>query len=277
MDILALVIVATISLLASAMTLFTGFGLATLLLPVFAIFIDPATAVAAVAVVHLANTLSRLALVGKHADRAVVLRFGLPAIAGAVLGALALDLAATITDRLGPVASYTLFDRALVITPIKLTLGLLIVAFGIAEVRGLDKLAIPRRWMPAGGLISGFFGGLSGHQGALRSAFLLRAGLDRDAFVGTSSVCSVLVDLTRLAVYALSLPALARLTGSKFASPSPDAQPLPWTLIATGCIAAIIGAVVGARLVKKVRLEGLRVVVGGLLAVTGAALALGVV
>ncbi len=257
------------------MTLFTGFGLATLLLPVFAVFIDPATAVAAVAVVHLANTLSRLALVGRHADRSVVLRFGLPAIAGAVLGALALDAVATLTDRFGPVAAYTLFDRARTITPLGLVLGLLIVAFGVAEVRGLDKLEIPRKWMPLGGIASGFFGGLSGHQGALRSAFLLRAGLDRDAFVGTSSVCSVLVDLTRLAVYALSLPTLARLTGSKFASASPDAEPLPWALISTGCIAAIAGAVLGARLVKKVRIEGLRVVVGVLLTLTGAALALG--
>ena len=32
---------------------------------------------------------------------------------------------------------------------------------------------------------SGFFGGLSGMQGALRSAFLARAGLSKEAFVAS--------------------------------------------------------------------------------------------
>ena len=60
---------------------------------------------------------------------------------------------------------------------------------------GKDKL-------PLGGILSGFFGGLSGHQGALRSAFLIKAGLSKESFIVTGIVVSMFIDFTRLSVYA---------------------------------------------------------------------------
>jgi len=53
------------------------------------------------------------------------------------------------------------------------------------ELRGGKKMAISPVWLPLGGVVSGFFGGLSGNQGAFRSAFLLGAGLGKDAFIAT--------------------------------------------------------------------------------------------
>ena len=47
---------------------------------------------AATAVVHLANNVFKLALVGRHAVRAVVIRFGIPAVVAAFAGAAALGL-----------------------------------------------------------------------------------------------------------------------------------------------------------------------------------------
>jgi hypothetical protein len=64
-----------------------------------------------------------------------------------------------------------------------LLVGLLIVFFAVQELRGGKKQAIPAAWLPLGGVVSGFFGGLSGNQGAFRSAFLLGAGLGKDAFI----------------------------------------------------------------------------------------------
>lgn len=52
-----------------------------------------------------------------------------------------------------------------------------------------------------GGVLSGFFGGLSGQQGAFRSAFLLHAGLDPQRFIATNAAIATLVDITRLVVY----------------------------------------------------------------------------
>ena len=67
------------------------------------------------------------------------------------------------------------------------------------------RLALDRRWLPVGGLVSGFFGGLSGHQGAFRSMFLVKAGLDKEAFVATGVVLAVVVDMARLVVYGFDL------------------------------------------------------------------------
>ena len=78
------------ALFAAGLTLFSGFGLGTLLTPVFALFFPLPLAIAGTAVVHLANNVFKLGLLVKHADWRVVWRFGLPAMAAAVLGALLL-------------------------------------------------------------------------------------------------------------------------------------------------------------------------------------------
>ena len=91
-----------------------------------------------------------------------------------LLGALALVYVAS----LPPVASYEAFGDVRDVTPVKLVIGLLIGAFALAELSPrIAALAIPARFLPLGGVLSGFFGGLSGNQGALRSAFLIKAGL----------------------------------------------------------------------------------------------------
>ena len=76
--------------LAAGLTMYSGFGLGTLMLPVFALFLPVEMAVVATALVHGANNVFKVSLLGRHADREVVLRFGLTAIAAAILGALML-------------------------------------------------------------------------------------------------------------------------------------------------------------------------------------------
>ena len=71
-------IVAAVALLASALTLFSGFGLGTLLMPVLALLFPLPLAIAATAIVHLANNLFKLALVARHANWEIVGRFGVP-------------------------------------------------------------------------------------------------------------------------------------------------------------------------------------------------------
>ena len=85
-----LLIVCIAALVASGLTLFSGFGLGTLLMPVFALFVSLELAVAMTAVVHLANNLFKVGLLGRRAEWGVVLRFGLPAVAAAFAGALVL-------------------------------------------------------------------------------------------------------------------------------------------------------------------------------------------
>ena len=68
----------------AVLTFFSGFGLGTILTPVFAIFFPIDIAIALTGVVHFSNNLFKIALVGKNTDKGVLLRFGIPAILGIV-------------------------------------------------------------------------------------------------------------------------------------------------------------------------------------------------
>lgn len=116
-----------------------------------------------------------------------------------------------------------------------------------------------------GGLLSGFFGGLSGIQGALRAAFLIKAGLEKEAFIGTSTVSAVIVDFARLLVYGLSFYT------TTFAKVAPSMG----GLIITATLAAFIGSFIGSRLMKKVTLRTVQIIVGVMLIGVGAGLASG--
>ncbi len=127
--------------------------------------------------------------------------------------------------------------RTFFITPVKLTVGLLIIFFALLELRKGRGRRIPPAWLPAGGLLSGFFGGLSGNQGAFRSAFLLGAGLDKEAFIATGVVLACMVDAIRLSVY-------ASLAGSHMITENGG-------LVAAATIAAFLGVHISRGLLKK--------------------------
>jgi uncharacterized membrane protein YfcA len=116
-------------------------------------------------------------------------------------------------------------------------------------------------------LISGFFGGLSGHQGALRSVFLLNCGLSKRAYIGTGVACAVLVDLARLVVYARVFA---------IAAPSNRGSEV-WGPLAFAAAAALAGAWIGVRLIDRVTLAGVQRLVGVLLLVLAIGLATGLI
>lgn len=255
-------LIALVALAVSGLTLFSGFGLGTLLMPAFAVFFPVPTAIAATAVVHLANNLFKLGLVGRRADWRIAMRFSLPAVFAALIGAAALVGFA----GLDPLTSYEFSGRTFEITPVKLVIGCSIAAFALLELSpAFAALAIPSRYLPLGGLLSGFFGGLSGNQGALRSAFLIKSGLGKEAFVGTGVVSAVMVDTARLSVYGVS-----HFRASFEALPREIVG-----LVITATLAAFIGAFVGARLLKKVTLRTVQIVVALCMIGTGGGLAAG--
>lgn len=83
----AQLIIPLVALAASLLTLISGFGLGTLLLPAFALFFPLELAILLTAVVHLLNNLFKLTLLTRHIHWPTVLRFGLPGILGAYFGA----------------------------------------------------------------------------------------------------------------------------------------------------------------------------------------------
>jgi len=254
-------IIAIVAAFASALTLYSGFGLGTLLLPAFALFLPAPLAVAATGVVHLLNNLFKGALLWKRADWTTVWKFGLPAVPAAVAGAWLLAVLGD-TPRL---FEWTALNRNFGPTGAGLTIGLLMILFAALELqRWFNELKAPPRLMPLGGVVTGFFGGLTGQQGAFRSIFLLRSGLTAERFIATGVMIAILVDVSRLATYAAS-----------FASAGLKPVGKEGLLVLVGTVSAFAGAYVATRHLDKITIGTVRYSVAALMLVIGAALAVG--
>lgn len=260
-----IVIISIVSLFVAGLTFFSGFGLGTLLMPAFALFFPVEIAVAATAIVHLANNIYKGILMGKHANLKVVLLFTIPAAFAAIIGAYLLGY----FSHLQPISSYLLFNKIFAITPSNLAIGILMILFALVElIPFLKRINFSNKMIPIGGLLSGFFGGISGHQGALRTAFLVHAGLEKKSFIGTMVLSAIVIDIVRLTVYGL--------TFLKFNSEMFQTNGLNILLIA-GTLAAFIGSSVGKYLLEKVTLDMIHTIVGIMLMLLGIAISLGLI
>ena len=175
----ALLLVAVVS---GATASVVGFGIGSLLTPLLAARFGTSIAVAAVTVPHAVATALRCWRLRASIDREVLVRFGLLSAAGALAGAL-------LYTRLGAASLSGILGGLLLLT-------------ALAQLTGWSA-----RWRPRGplvaafGLLSGFFGGVAGNQGGLRSAALTAFQLSPVRFVATATATGVLVDLARTPVY----------------------------------------------------------------------------
>ena len=255
-----LVLITATSFLASLLTLFSGFGLGSLLMPVVAIFFPVATAVALTAVVHLFNNLFKLAVMWRDIDWRITVVFGVPALLAAIPGAWLL----TYLSQSPSLAVYEILGHEAVISPVKLTIGALLILFALIEWSGIDrKLTMPARFLSLGGVLSGFFGGLSGHQGAFRSACLLHTGMNTGEFIASNVAIAAMVDSARLLVYGLNLSALMAQREAG--------------LIAAATLAACAGVLVGKTLIRNITIALVRRLVAVMLLLLGGLIAAGII
>lgn len=255
-----IVIISFAAFVVAILTFFSGFGLGTILTPVFMLFFPIDLAIGLTGIVHFFNNIFKLILVGKNADKAVLFRFGVPAVIAAIIGSW---LLLTISDS-APLFSYEMFGKTFEVFPVKLIISVLLIIFASIDlIPYFKKLQFGRDKLPIGGALSGFFGGLSGNQGALRSAFLIKAGLSKEAFIGTAVVVSTFVDFTRLSVYA-----------TQFTKTGLHEN---LTLVICATLAGIAGAFIGNKLLKKVTLHFLQVTVAIMLILISIALGAGLV
>jgi hypothetical protein len=239
-----LILIPITALCAALLTFFSGFGLGTILLPVFLLFFSIHEAILFTACVHLLNNLFKGSLIGQFIRIPILLRFGIPSLIGAWLGS-------EILIELGSGQAlffYKIADKEYGFFLTNLIIGLLMLAFTLIEITPkLENLQFENRWLIAGGMVSGFFGGLSGHQGALRSAFLVRSGLSKEAFIATGTAIAIGVDITRISNY-ISEPGWVLLQ-----------QHSELIILAIG--SAFLGSFIGKRLLKKTSLEIIKKIV----------------
>jgi len=230
---------------ASLLTFFSGFGLGTLLMPIIALFFPLPIAIAITAIVHFSNNLLKFALLARYSNLPIFLRFGIPAVIFAFLGAWCLEFLSEWKWEF----TYTFFGFILHVTPLKVIIGLVIALFLALE--STPKLYVPNAfktlWL--GGMLSGFFGGLSGHQGAFRSLFLTQNILSKEVFLATGVSIAVFVDISRLSLYATHWQSAFN----------------QWQMIAVAIGSAFVGTLIGKYFLKKVSIAFIRFVVAWIL------------
>ncbi len=210
------ILIATFALgiLSGATASIVGFGIGSLLTPFFSTWMGMDVAVAAVTLPHLVATALRCYRMRRAIDRGVLIRFGLLSAAGGLAGALAYA-------QLGP-------------SSLSVVLGGLLLLTAAANLTGVFSRMQPNgALVAASGLASGFFGGLAGNQGGLRSAALAAFPLSPPAFVATSTATGLLVDLARTPIYAaVSASALATVRGP----------------IVSATLGVVVGTIIGERI-----------------------------
>ena len=252
-------IVSIITFTAAILTFFSGFGLGTILTPVMMIFFPTEIAIAFTGLVHFSNNIFKFFLVGKNIDNKILIRFGIPSVIAAFIGSYLLVL----IDENIVIFSYYFFDKKIDVILVKFLISILLIIFAIIDLTPQIKdLHFDKKHLPVGGFLSGFFGGLSGNQGALRSAFLVKHGLEKSIFVSTTVAISSLVDITRLSVYSTNF---LNLNYSDF-----------YQLGFFSVVSAVAGSFIGNRLLKKVTIEQIKKIVALLLILLGTSFLIGI-
>lgn len=251
-----IILVSIVAFIAAMLTFFSGFGLGTILLPVFALFFPIEIAIAMTAIVHLINNIFKLFLIWNYIDKKIVARFAFTAAIFAFFGAFVLKSMSA--DAV--FYSFEWLNLKFKVTLLKSIIGFLMIIFAIVELnKQLQNVTFPKKYLPLGGALSGFFGGLSGHQGALRSMFLIRSRLTKEAFIATGIATAVIIDISRLTVYGTSF--FTKHT-------SLTIHPQATQMIAFACLSAFLGSYIGQKLLKKVTLEIVNKVVGLMILLT---------
>ena len=182
MDPITILFIALGAFIAAALTVPAGFGLSTMLTPLVLLIADPYEAVAIVAVIHGIHNGWKLVVLKNHIDFEAFKRYGIWLVIGATGGAL--------------------LHSQVPQDPLSLIIGIFLAILPILTIsEGWTGYRIPEANDRIGGFGSGFMGGLSGHQGALRAMFLKRRLNEKMSYAATASVLALCVDLTRIPVY----------------------------------------------------------------------------
>jgi uncharacterized membrane protein YfcA len=203
---------------AGAIASVAGFGIGSILTPLFAIHFGTKLAVAAVSIPHLIATALRFVRIGEHVDKRVFVSFGITSAAGGLLGALL----------------HARFSSA----ALSYVLGALLVFAGIMGVTSLSRrmrFEGVAAWIA--GALSGAFGGLVGNQGGIRSAAMLGMRVSKESFVATATAIALVVDLARMPVYAV-------VQGKEVMG--------IWPVLLLAIIGVVLGTLAGERVLRKI-------------------------
>lgn len=223
------------SLVAGLVAAVSGFGIGSLLTPVFALQIDTRLAIAAVSIPHFIGTAQRFWSMRRKVDRRLLFEFGIASAAGGLAGAL---LHSHVNN-----------------SGLNVIFGCLLLFTAVAELTGwMRHVNWGRGFGSIAGAISGFLGGLVGNQGSIRTAGLLAYDVSPTAFVATATSVALIVDGARMPVYLINQ--------------GRDMFEL-WPMLAVATGGVMVGTAIGTRILPTLRQATFRRSVAILLAALG--------
>jgi uncharacterized membrane protein YfcA len=209
------------------------------------------------ALVHLLHNGLKTTLLWRSIDWSTAIRFGLPSLVAAIPGALLLKKLA----EFHPSTGITLFGIRLEPSPLSFCIGLILIGFALLETFPPKNYRMKNLYL--GGLLSGFLGGFSGHQGTFRSIFLLNTQLNEKAFLATNAIIAVIVDCVRLLLYSLSFQYLLKSSHL--------------IVLSAAFCGAVLGVIFGKKALKKITLPSIRMLILILLYFFGGLLIFGII
>ncbi len=162
-----------------------GFGIGSFLIPLVGIRVETKVAVALVSLPHFLGTSLRFWLLKPKVNRQILIRFGLLCAVGGLTGALLHTFFVSDVLRV-------IFSTMLILAGI----------LGVLQVS--ERIRFGKVGAAIAGLASGFFGGLVGEQGGIRSVALLNFDIQKEAFIATATASGMIVDIVRMPVYFLT-------------------------------------------------------------------------
>ncbi len=235
-----IIYIALLTFVAAAIGTITGFGTSTLMIPVLVIFFPPVEAIFLVSIIHWFGNIWKVALFRSGFNWRLLILFGGVGIATSYIGAYV---------SLGA-------NEALLLQ----VLGIFLAAYALFLVfQSRFKLPAGNMTAISGGALSGFFAGMFGIGGAVRSAFLAAFDLPKAVYIATAGAIGLIVDSTRIITY--------------FTGGATLPQELSYGLLLFIPV-SFIGAQVAKKIVGKIPQNQFRVVVAIFLFMIGAKLIL---
>ncbi|MBI2449208.1 sulfite exporter TauE/SafE family protein [Candidatus Pacearchaeota archaeon] len=159
----------------------TGFGSSTILIPIALFFFDLKTAIALVAFAHLFGNVIRLIVFKRDINKEMFIYFGIPSIVLTIVGATLLTIISA--------------------DVLKIILGGVLVLYAAITLKNPIILKQTKKVAVIGGSLSGFFAGLLGVGGAIRSTFLSSFRMSKESYIVTMAAIGMIIDLTRIPIY----------------------------------------------------------------------------
>jgi hypothetical protein len=177
-----LLLLILLALLAEILGTVGGFGSSLFFVPIASYFLDFHSVLGITALFHVSSNLTKIFLFRKGFNLKLVLTIGIPAVVFVIVGSFISKFIET-----------KFLEIFLSIFLITVSLSLLI--FNKLALKPTLKNSI------GGGILSGIIAGLLGTGGAIRGIVLAAFSLKTEAFIATSAIIDMGIDISRSVVY----------------------------------------------------------------------------